>query len=193
MGLVQLEKEALPDGFKFFGEARGPDAGEFGLRDEQVAQRYLRGSFDHDHILTLCWSPDPDAVLLVGGLRLFRPETLAPWGWKVRRQWQAWGDRPYMLVFGFCIGLGFLTTMASPVFIAVMMYGTTLTWSAVCLVFLWFAIGRLSTTWVTAIGDAKDGAYASRSADRVQLAIRRVGVMEGATAVAAGVALMLVR
>ena len=63
MALVQLEKSLLPDGFKFLGEARGTDAGEFGLSDEQVAQRYLRGAFAHEHLITVCWSTDAELPL----------------------------------------------------------------------------------------------------------------------------------
>ncbi|XBH22956.1 hypothetical protein V5R04_07020 [Jonesiaceae bacterium BS-20] len=59
MTIIQLDKSSLPSGFRFFGEARGRDAGEFGLSDRQLAHRYIRGEFSHSHILTVCWSDDP--------------------------------------------------------------------------------------------------------------------------------------
>ena len=131
------------------------------------------------------------ACLLLGTLRLFRPNTLAPWGWKVRRQWESWGTVPYMLVFGFCIGLGFLTTMASPVFLALMLYGTSSSLAVVCMTFAWFAVGRLVTTWVVAIGDSRTGADVTRSADRVQRRTRYVGILEAAAAVVAGASMLV--
>jgi len=130
------------------------------------------------------------AFMLFGIFRLFRPSTMAPGGWKVRRQWEAWGPRPYMLVFGFCVGLGFVTTMASPVYIALMLYGTTVGLTTGLLVFAWFAFGRMLTTWVIAVGDAHHGANVTRFADRVQSATQKVGILEAVAAGATGIALL---
>lgn len=131
------------------------------------------------------------SFLALGIARIFRPNTLAPWGWKVRRHWESWGTRRYMFTFGFCIGLGFLTTMASPVFIALAMYGTRAGLAMACLTLSWFAIGRLSTTWIVAIRDAGSGADVSRTADRVQKAVKYVGVAEALVAIGIGVTLLV--
>lgn len=130
--------------------------------------------------------------LLIGGLRLLRPTTILPGGWKVRRVWEHWGALRYMAVFGFFLGLGFVTTIASPSFLLMATWGLQ---SANILVpfatFAGFAAGRIATTLISAAGDAKVSSVVCRAVDNVRARIAPLGRIEGGIGVVIGVCLLL--
>jgi len=83
-------------------------------------------------------------VLLVLALfRFVRPKAVAVGGYKVPRDWERWGPSRYLGVFGFFLGLGFVTTMPSPVMIGLLAW----TWhlrdlGLAIATFMVFAVGR---------------------------------------------------
>ena len=129
-------------------------------------------------------------LLVIGAFRLTRPTSMLPGGWKVRRSWERWGPLPFMTVFGSFLGLGFVTTITSPVFLVL------ITWAfvspslvATLVVFLGFAAGRITTSMVSAIGDAPTDSDRARTIDRVRGRILHAGYVEGLIAIALGAAI----
>ena len=63
----------------------------------------------------MIWSPGRALVaclaIVLGGLRFARPRTIGMGGFKVPQHWAAFGDAPYMALFGFFLGMGLVTTV----------------------------------------------------------------------------------
>ena len=130
------------------------------------------------------------AFPLLGLVRLGRPGTVMPGGWKVRRSWERFGTRPYLFVFGFFLGLGFVTTMASPLAVAVAVWALTgPPYVAVVAVLLCFALGRIVTTAAATWMDPGDREL--ESANAVRAKTPRLVIIEGALAIAAGAVLFV--
>jgi len=130
--------------------------------------------------------------LVVGALRIFRPTTVVPGGWKVRRVWERWGLVRYMGVFGFFLGLGFVTTIVSPSFFLLIAWGLgSATIFAPLAAFAGFAGGRVVTTLISASGDARGSSTTCVTVDSVKTRIRVLGSIEGVLTVLIGIALTL--
>ena len=130
------------------------------------------------------------AFVLLGLVRLGRPGTVMPGGWKVRRSWERFGTRPYLFLFGYFLGLGFVTTMASPLALAIAAWALTgSAYVAVTGVLLCFALGRILTTAAATWMDPGDREL--ESANVVRARTPRLVIIEGALAIAAGVVLFV--
>lgn len=131
------------------------------------------------------------ALLLVAApFRILRPTLVAPGGWKVRREWERWGTVRYMGVFGYFLGLGFVTTMASPLFVVCVLWATSQGDTTLALfTLLAFGTGRIVTTVATSFDDSF--ACSTSAADKVIEGIRPFGRVEGLAGVATGVLLLI--
>ena len=147
-------------------------------------------------LMTLAfWIQVPTAVvglllLVLAPFRIARPTTVAPGGWKVRREWERWGTTRYMAVFGWFLGLGFVTTMASPLLVACALW--TLSqghWPVAIPTFLAFAAGRLMTTVATTFDESF--ACDTSAADKIVRAVSPFGVVEGIAGAATGVLILV--
>ncbi|MET4783735.1 hypothetical protein [Glaciihabitans sp. UYNi722] len=131
-------------------------------------------------------------LIIVGALRLFRATTMLPGGWKVRRMWERWGALRFMGVFGFFLGLGFVTTIVSPGFFLMAAWsvqsGTLYVPAAI---FAGFAGGRIATSLIAAAGDAKSSSVICQTVDTVKSRITPLGYIEGGLAVLIGIALLV--
>lgn len=147
-------------------------------------------------LMTLAlWIQVPVAVvglllLVLAPFRIARPTTVAPGGWKVRREWERWGTTRYMAVFGWFLGLGFVTTMASPLFVVCALWALSQgNWSVAVFTFLAFAAGRLMTTVATTFGESY--ARDTSAADKVVRAVLPFGIFEGIAGAATGVLMLI--
>ncbi|MFC6355942.1 hypothetical protein [Luethyella okanaganae] len=129
-------------------------------------------------------------LLVIGAFRLARPTSLLPGGWKVRRSWERWGSVPFITTFGVFLGAGFVTTVASPMFLVICAWAfVSGSFTGVLVVLAAFASGRILTAMLSAIGDASSGSNLGRTADAVQDRIQNAGYFEGLIAIALGIAL----
>jgi hypothetical protein len=97
-----------------------------------------------------------------------------------------------MLVFGFFLGLGFVTTVVSPSFLLMIAWSLAGANAFVPLVvFGGFAAGRIGTTIAAAAGDAVESSVACLTVDTVRARIAPLGYIEGGIAVAIGLCLVL--
>jgi hypothetical protein len=89
-------------------------------------------------------------AVVLGVLRFLWPDRVALGGFKVPRDWAAWGIQWFLSAFGLMLGMGFVTTMPSPAMLALLVW----MWHVHNFVFIVvtfevFAIGRLLMTLVT--------------------------------------------
>jgi len=97
------------------------------------------------------WRPGAAVVgvvaLFLGLMRVFWPGNVAIGGFKVPRDWEAWGPRRFLAAFGLLLGMGVVTTMPSATMLALVVWMWYLhTLSLIVLTFVAFAMGRLLTT-----------------------------------------------
>jgi hypothetical protein len=128
-------------------------------------------------------------LIAVGAVRVFRPSTVGVGGWKVRRSWERLGTLRFMAIFGGILGLGFVTTMASPVFLAVVAGAVYIgQFYAVLFTLLCFAMGRVATTVLVSVRDTCDAEV--KTANNVVRQVAWLGIPEGCLAVAVGLLLL---
>ncbi|MCZ9880855.1 hypothetical protein [Arthrobacter sp. B2a2-09] len=129
-------------------------------------------------------------LLVLAPFRIARPMSVAPGGWKVRREWERWGTTRYMAVFGWFLGLGFVTTMASPLFVVCALWALSQGhWAVAVFTFLAFAVGRLTTTVATTFDESF--ACDTSAADKIVRAVSPLGIIEGIAGAATGVLMLI--
>jgi hypothetical protein len=81
--------------------------------------------------------------------------------WRVPRIWAKHGETAYAAVFGFILGVGFVTASPSPGLVAVAVGVMTLgSWNEASLVFVAFALARMTPLVAVAISAARrQGAF----------------------------------
>lgn len=150
------------------------------------------------YLLSRLWRP---GVLVVGVLalalacgRLFRPDSVAIGGFKVPREWEAWGRGRYLSAFGFLLGMGVITTMPSPVMIALIAWVWhvgSLDWAIVT--FGLFGVGRLIGTVATIASQPRMRGGVTAAADVVIERMSYLPRLEVLAAVGLGVIAIFVR
>lgn len=129
-------------------------------------------------------------LIVAAPFRVLRPVLVAPGGWKVRREWERWGTVRYMGVFGYFLGLGFVTTMASPLFVVCSLWVVTQGETSLAIfTMMAFATGRIVTTVATSFNESF--ACGTNAADKVVDSIRPIGRIEGLVGLATGVLLLI--
>ncbi len=128
-------------------------------------------------------------LLVLAFFRFARPKTVAIGGYKVPRDWERWGPGRYLGVFGIFLGLGFVTTMASPVMIGLLAW----TWhmrdlGLAIATFMVFALGR-SVSALNVYLAARREDDAKEAADTMARRVPVFGLAEAG--VASALALML--
>ncbi len=147
------------------------------------------------YLLGLLWRP---SLLLAGGLaaalgilRFVYPDRVAAGGFKVPRDWAAWGIGRFLGAFGLMLGMGFVTTMPSPTMLALLF----LLWHAHSLwftivTFEVFALTRGLTTFATLSLQARDSGDVVVAADTLVEKLKRVPRAEAVVSIALGVTLL---
>jgi hypothetical protein len=144
----------------------------------------------------MIWSPGRALVaclaIVLGGLRFARPRTIGMGGFKVPQHWAAFGDAPYMALFGFFLGMGLVTTVPSTVMVVLAAW----VWHAhnlvlAAAVFWSFALGRLGTTVAAWALSRRSQEEAFVTANEVERRIAGVARVEAAVAIALGFVLVL--
>jgi hypothetical protein len=147
------------------------------------------------YLLGVLWRPS----LLVAGclaaalgvLRFLFPDRVAAGGFKVPRDWAAWGIGRFLGAFGLLLGMGFVTTMPSPAMLAlfVVLWHAHSLWFTI-VTFEAFAITRGLTTFATLSRQARDSDDVVAAADTLVDKLRHVPRAEAAVAIALGITLL---
>lgn len=124
-------------------------------------------------------------VLAVLGLASLRaPVKWGFGGWRVPRGWEAWGPSRYLFVFGYALGLGFLTAVPSLTLVGFQLWVWSLpAWTALVLGEASFVLGRLLVPVITAY-QARAGDDVVLTADRLAARVVRFGYLEPTIALA---------
>jgi hypothetical protein len=144
------------------------------------------------YLLSKLWRPGALAVgvlaLALACGRLFRPDSVAIGGFKVPREWEVWGRGRYLSAFGFLLGMGVITTMPSPMMLALIAWVWnvgSLAWATIT--FGMFGVGRLVGTVATIVGQSRVQGDATIAADVVIQRLIQLARLEVLTAVGLGV------
>jgi hypothetical protein len=147
------------------------------------------------YLLGLLWRPS----LLVAGslaaalgiLRFLYPDRVAAGGFKVPRDWAAWGIGRFLGAFGLMLGMGFITTMPSPAMLAllVLLWHVHSLWFTI-VAFEAFAITRGLTTSETLYLQARNSGDVVVAADTLVDKLRHVPRAEAAVSIALGITLL---
>ncbi len=118
------------------------------------------------------------AILAVLGLAsLLAPARWGIGGWRVPRQWEAWGPSRYLFVFGFALGLGFLTAVPSLILVGFQLWVWSLpAWGALMVGEASFVLGRLLVPVLTAY-QARGGDVVTTT-DRLVARVAALGHLE---------------
>ena len=147
------------------------------------------------YLLGLLWRP---SLLIAGSLaaalgimRLVYSDRVAAGGFKVPRDWAAWGIGRFLGAFGLMLGMGFITTMPSPAMLALLF----LLWHAHALAFTVvtfeaFAITRGLTTFATVYVQARYSDDVVVAADTLVDKLRLVPRAEAVVSIALGITLL---
>jgi dipeptide/tripeptide permease len=148
------------------------------------------------YLLGKLWRP---GLLVVGLLalvlacgRLIRPDNVAIGGFKVPREWEAWGRGRYLSVFGFLLGMGVITTMPSPVMLVLVAWVwnvDSLAWASIT--FGIFAVGRLIGTIATVLGQGRAQGDVAKAADMVIERMSYLARLEALVTIALGVVVIV--
>jgi hypothetical protein len=130
-------------------------------------------------------------ILLVLALfRFVRPKTVAVGGYKVPRDWERWGPSRYLGVFGFFLGLGFVTTMPSPVMIGLLAWTWHLRNLGLAIVtFMAFAVGRSLPSLKVYLASRREEDV-KEAADTMARRVPGVGLAEAGVATALALVLL---
>jgi hypothetical protein len=130
-------------------------------------------------------------ILLVLALfRFVRPKTVAVGGYKVPRDWERWGPSRYLGVFGLFLGLGFVTTMPSPVMIGLLAWTWHLRNLGLAIVtFMAFAFGRSLPSLKVYLASRREEDV-KEAADAMARRVPVVGLAEAGVATALALVLL---
>jgi hypothetical protein len=123
------------------------------------------------------------AVVLVA-LGLVAPSGWGRGGWRVPRQWESWGSTRYLFVFGYAIGLGFLTAIPSLTLIGFQVWAWSLPARGVLAAAeASFVLGRLLDPVLSGYQAGRQGDIV-RATDRLVVRIAALGRLEPVVAFA---------
>jgi hypothetical protein len=148
------------------------------------------------YLLGSLWRPNLVTVgilaLVLGVIRVFRPNTVAIGGFKVPRNWTAWGVQRFLGAFGVLLGMGVVTTTPSPTMLVIVVWMLHLhSFPLILVTFEAFVAARLLTTAAVLYSQWAAAQDVVLSADAFVDKIARVPRLEAACSIILGLILLI--
>jgi hypothetical protein len=117
------------------------------------------------------------AVAAATGGKRFLPQSR----WRVPREWGARGRVPFAAIFGSILGVGILTALPSPGFLALLVWALAASsWSSVWPVFLAYGAGRAVPLLVLAVWARRRQVFPAAVLDRADVVAENAAGVEAA-------------